>query len=392
MGYRVGVGIGNTRRVASKDRPPLIRPSTPTQRSKSTPRVSLTRQSGPAEPIQPIQPVDLVKRGDAVVRRVDLRKSYRPTPLPPLPGPRRGIAPLSTRVLVAAAAAASTGAARGARATRAWAGRPSGRMVLPGLLMAVLVAVATMGGAWLPRATGAEPVGAAPEQSAPPSTGEDAPGGEDKEDVSDPLLPSGTGASRTPGAGGPASDTLAAWAAPMSVRTTIPLVALQAYALAELAATQRNPGCNLRWTTLAGIGRNESNHGRSGNATLSNDGKSTPPIYGPPLDGTANNRAIPDTDQGRLDGDSTWDRAIGPMQFIPSTWTKYAVDADGDGTSDPHDIDDAALASANYLCAGGRNLATAEGWWGAILAYNNVQTYAQNVFNAANDYGIRSRA
>jgi membrane-bound lytic murein transglycosylase B len=75
------------------------------------------------------------------------------------------------------------------------------------------------------------------------------------------------------------------------------------------------------------------------------------------------------------------------MQFIPSTWTTYAVDADGSGTADPHDIDDAALAAGRYLCANNHNLATPQGWWDAILNYNGVQTYAQNVFNAANDYG-----
>jgi membrane-bound lytic murein transglycosylase B len=261
-------------------------------------------------------------------------------------------------------------------------------MVLPGLLMAVLVALAAAGGMWLPRATGNEPVEAAPEQSGVPSAGPEAPGlpGE-----GEPAEPGDIGGS-TPGTGQQQpADTLAGWAAPMAVRTGIPLVALEAYALAELTITQSNPACGLRWTTLAGIGRHESNHGRSNNATLTNDGRSTPAIYGPPLDGTAGNRAIPDTDGGRLDGDSVWDRAIGPMQFIPSTWTRYAADADANGQADPHDIDDAALAAATYLCAGGRNLATPDGWWAAILAYNNVQVYADNVFAAANDYGLRSR-
>jgi membrane-bound lytic murein transglycosylase B len=109
------------------------------------------------------------------------------------------------------------------------------------------------------------------------------------------------------------------------------------------------------------------------------------------LDGTAGNKRIDDTDHGQLDGDSTFDRAIGPMQFIPSTWRTYAVDADGSGTADPHDIDDAALAAAHLLCADNRNLATPAGWWAAIGVYNLPQSYAQNVFNAANDYGLRSR-
>jgi membrane-bound lytic murein transglycosylase B len=243
----------------------------------------------------------------------------------------------------------------------------------------------------LPRATDAAPGGAAPETSELPSDAPDLP---DEGDPSGPLLPSDepSNPGSTLGPGQQAADVLAAWASPMAVRTDIPLVALEAYALAELRVWQTTPTCGLRWTTLAGIGRTESNHGRSSGATLTSDGRSTPPIYGPVLDGTAGNKSIRDTDQGRLDGDSTWDRAIGPMQFIPSTWNTYAVDADGSGSSDPHDIDDAALAAANLLCAGGRNLTTGAGWWAAVRAYNNVETYIQNVFNAANDYGVRSRA
>ena len=86
-----------------------------------------------------------------------------------------------------------------------------------------------------------------------------------------------------------------------------------------------------------------------------------------------------------------YDHAVGPMQFIPGTWQTYQVDADGDGVADPNDINDATLAAANYLCAGGRDLATSGGWWGAVLSYNAIQQYAQKVFDAANDYGQRAR-
>lgn len=266
--------------------------------------------------------------------------------------------------------------------------------MLPGLLMILLMAVAAAGGAWLPRVTGNEPVAAVPSDEELPSDGAELPDdlpGEPPADGQQPVLPTDN-PSAPPLGEQSAANTLAAWAAPLAVRTNIPLTALEAYAVAELTVAQTHPTCNLRWTTLAGIGRNESNHGRSGNATLGSDGRSTPAIYGPPLDGTNNNKAIADTDDGLLDGDRVWDRAIGPMQFIPTTWKLYAVDADGDGRADPHDIDDAALASARYLCGGNRNLATAAGWKAAILAYNNVEVYATNVFNAANDYGVKSRA
>jgi hypothetical protein len=383
MGYSVCATIGNTRRVASKDRPQLIRPSVPAQRTST--QISLVkRRSGAAGPVSLVKRVSLAKRP----RRISLVKTRPGGPARPPAPPRRRALPSPTRVF----AAATTGATRGARASRAWAIGPNGRMVLPGLLMLALVALALVGGTLLPRTTDATPTGAGPESSGLPSEGEDAPKLPEDGDPNGPLLPSDGPSSPgvSPPPGQQAADVLAAWASPMAVRTDIPVVALEAYALAELRVAQTTPGCGLRWTTLAGIGRTESNHGRSNGATLTTDGRSTPPIYGPLLDGANGTRRIEDTDQGRLDGDITWDRAMGPMQFIPSTWTRYSVDADGSGSPDPHDIDDAALAAANYLCAGGRNLATEAGWWAAVLAYNNVQTYAQNVFDAANNYGVRS--
>jgi membrane-bound lytic murein transglycosylase B len=400
--------------VASIDRPSQIRPSAPRQRSGEEPHVgpapkvslvrrpaapvvSLVRQPAPKVSLvrQTAPKVSLVRRGPVDLRkRVNLAKRVRPfndpwtSTRPPVRSHRRSrLAP--TQVF----AAASTGATRGARATRDWARRPAGRMVLPGLLMLVLVAAAAAGGAWLPQVAGNKPIAASPSGDELPSDGTGLPGdlpGEPPADGEQPVLPSDD-PSAPPLAEQTAANTLAAWAAPLAVRTNIPLAALEAYALAELTVAQTHRTCNLRWTTLAGIGRNESNHGQIGNATLNTDGRSTPPIYGPPLDGTNNNKAITDTDDGQLDGDEVWDRAIGPMQFIPTTWKQYAVDADGNGQADPHDIDDAALASARYLCNGGRNLATAEGWKAAILAYNNVEVYATNVFNSANDYGLKSQ-
>lgn len=384
MAYRVGRRIGNTRRVASTDRPQLIRPSAPKQRVGEGAPVSLVKNSIPKVSLVRRTPVDLTKKVNLTKRTPREKDLWTPS-RPPVRSHRRSrLAP--TRVFTAV----GSGAARSGRATRAWARRPAGRMVLPGLMMVLLVAVAFAGGAWLPQVTGNEPVITEPsDDGTVPSEGAELPG-QPPADGKDPTLP-GDDPSAVPPGQQNAADMLAAWAAPLAVRTNIPLVALEAYASAELTVAQSKPSCNLRWTTLAGIGRNESNHGQLGNATLNNDGKSSPPIYGPPLDGTNNNKAIQDTDDGVLDGDEVWDRAIGPMQFIPSTWKNWSVDADGNGVADPHDIDDAALASANYLCSGGRDLATAQGWKAAILAYNNVEVYATNVFNAANDYGVKSR-
>jgi membrane-bound lytic murein transglycosylase B len=186
-------------------------------------------------------------------------------------------------------------------------------------------------------------------------------------------------------------DALLGWATRMSPAVGVSKVALAAYGFAQLSAAQSTPLCHLSWTTLAGIGKVESDHGTANGAVLQPDGKVLPPIIGAALDGQGGRKLIQDTDSGTLDGDRTYDHAVGPMQFLPSTWQQYGADGDADGAQDANDINDAALAAANYLCAGGRDLATPGGWWAGVLSYNAIQSYAQSVFNAANDYGQRSR-
>ncbi|MGA8116675.1 MAG: lytic murein transglycosylase, partial [Actinocatenispora sp.] len=204
--------------------------------------------------------------------------------------------------------------------------------------------------------------------------------------------PSGSpspGASSSPPAGtGP--TTLATWAASLQ-RLGISSVALQAYGYAELTTTQVTPTCHLTWTTLAGIGKIESNHGTHGTSQLAPDGVAEPPIYGPALDGSNDNKLIADSDGGKLDDDTTYDRAVGPMQFLPGTWARWGTDADGNGDADPQDINDAALSAARYLCANGHDLGTGAGWWQAIHSYNNLDKYASDVFAAADAYGVASR-
>lgn len=187
--------------------------------------------------------------------------------------------------------------------------------------------------------------------------------------------------------GAPAGeDPLRAWADRMAGPTEVPARALMAYGNAELVLRSTAPNCRLSWTTLAGIGRIESHHGQYGGATLGADGRPSKPIIGVPLDGSPGVKAIADTDGGAFDGDPGVDRAVGPMQFIPSTWRKWASDANFDGRGDPHQIDDAALAAARYLCAGGRNMGTGQGWWAGVLSYNNSVPYGQKVFGLADGY------
>ncbi|MFC4854038.1 lytic transglycosylase domain-containing protein [Actinophytocola glycyrrhizae] len=178
-----------------------------------------------------------------------------------------------------------------------------------------------------------------------------------------------------------------AWAERLSEKTQIPVRSLVAYAEAEIAVRVSDPDCGINWATLAGVGRVESHHGRYGGSDIADDGKLAPPIIGIPLDGSPGVQAIPDTDGGRLDGDTKWDRAVGPMQFLPTTWARWGVRSGLDGVPpDPQDIDDAALSAANYLCASGGDLSSAAGWWQAVLTYNRSVDYGRNVFDGADAY------
>lgn len=124
---------------------------------------------------------------------------------------------------------------------------------------------------------------------------------------------------------------------------------------------------------LAGIGKVESGHAEGGD--LDANGTAIQPILGPVLDGSSGTAAIPATDGGRYDLNIVWARAVGPMQFIPSTWQAWAADGNNDGIADPENVYDATLAAAHYLCANGRDLSTADGLRSAILAYNHSDAY-----------------
>lgn len=88
---------------------------------------------------------------------------------------------------------------------------------------------------------------------------------------------------------------------------------------------------------------------------------------------------IEDSDDGELDGDTTFDRAVGPMQFIPSTWRLFAQDGNLDEELDPQNIYDASLASARYLCASTPTMTTVDGELRAYFAYNHDEEYSRNV-------------
>ncbi len=165
------------------------------------------------------------------------------------------------------------------------------------------------------------------------------------------------------------------WTASALASHDLPQAALSAYQHAASVMASADPSCQLPWTLLAGIGRVESDHGRYGGSVLASDGVSRPEIIGVPLNGKGPVAAIHDTDNGRLDGDKVWDRAVGPMQFIPSTWAWAGRDGDGDGKKNPHDIDDTALAAAYYLCSGSGSMLDDASAQAAIFRYNPSDYY-----------------
>jgi membrane-bound lytic murein transglycosylase B len=166
----------------------------------------------------------------------------------------------------------------------------------------------------------------------------------------------------------------------------IPSSALYAYRRAETLLGKADESCKLPWNLVAAIGRVESNHGRTGGNALDADGIATPGIYGVALDGRDGRAKISDTDSGALDNDPVYDRAVGPMQFIPGTWKSVAVDSDNDGKVNPQDIDDAATSAGIYLCAGSDDLSTQSGAATAVKRYNHSASYVDLVLAISSKY------
>lgn len=152
-----------------------------------------------------------------------------------------------------------------------------------------------------------------------------------------------------------------------------------------MQVASESPGCGLGWNTLAGIGHVESDHGTIHGSTIDSDGAAKPAIIGIPLTGETTMQ-IRDSDGGALDGDTVWDRAVGPMQFIPTTWEEWGADGNRDGVRDPQNIDDSALAAARYLCHVGEDLTQPDNWIAAVHAYNPTVEYNNLVAAAADHY------
>ncbi|WP_331726229.1 bifunctional lytic transglycosylase/C40 family peptidase [Streptomyces sp. NBC_01276] len=196
------------------------------------------------------------------------------------------------------------------------------------------------------------------------------------------LLAAATAKSRTGGGG-----TVSAAAA------GIPERMLAGYLTGAAQVTRYVSGCKgMRWQILAGIARVESDHA-SGHL-VGAGGDIQPFIVGLRLDGSGaggNTTAIRDTDGGAWDNDSEYERAVGPFQFLPETFRAYGKDGNGDGVISPHNVDDAALSAAVYLCGNGRDLGDRDQLRAAIHTYNLSWAYVDDVMSGIDRYDALGR-
>src|SRR3954469_444654 len=167
----------------------------------------------------------------------------------------------------------------------------------------------------------------------------------------------------------------------------IPRRVLSAYVSSAKTIDRAQPSCQLRWYVLAGIGYIESGHAHNGGSEAKHwNGVAKPPIFGPLLDGRAG-VSWRDTDGGRLDKNTEWERAVGPMQFMPTTWAVWGADGNRDRHQDPQQIDDASLAAAGYLCTGGgSSLDRIDHLIAAVYSYNHSYAYVRAVLTVAAQY------
>jgi len=139
----------------------------------------------------------------------------------------------------------------------------------------------------------------------------------------------------------------------------------------------------LPWQVLAGIGWVESRHGQGRVDPVT--GRVDPPIVGPPLDGRPGFALIRDPSQP--DG---YAHALGPMQFVSTTWARWATlapDRRPGAQPDVQNAWDAIFTAARYLCAAAEQLDDVRA---ALFRYNRSEAYVRDVLAKATEYGFGS--
>ncbi|MEU9044518.1 MULTISPECIES: C40 family peptidase [unclassified Kitasatospora] len=176
--------------------------------------------------------------------------------------------------------------------------------------------------------------------------------------------------------------------APVASVGGIPARMMTAYVRAAGMMSTLVPGCRgMAWQVIAGIGKVESDH--ADGHKIADDGLITPPIIGLRLDGSGkggNTTPVRDSDGGRWDGDTEFDHAVGPMQFLPATFAGYADRVRPGGGANPNNADDESLATALYLCGDGRDLTDTEQLKKAIYSYNYSSAYVDEVIGWIHQY------
>ncbi|WP_019202590.1 lytic transglycosylase domain-containing protein, partial [Tsukamurella sp. 1534] len=161
----------------------------------------------------------------------------------------------------------------------------------------------------------------------------------------------------------------------------IPGAAYAAYKAAADRMALEAPSCGIEWNLVAAIGRIESGHADGGNVDAS--GLTLTPIEGPVLDGSLAGNAV-------IRDGAGFARAMGPMQFLTTTWSLFGGDNNGDGRADVNNVRDAAYGAARYLCSSSSGLESESGQRVAVFAYNQSNSYVDNVVAWSKAYRDRA--
>ncbi|WP_020494966.1 NlpC/P60 family protein [Sciscionella marina] len=167
------------------------------------------------------------------------------------------------------------------------------------------------------------------------------------------------------------------WVKQISGWLDIPERAMTSYAKATVTLNKQQPACHMSWVTLAGVGKQTTDHGRAGGG-VGADGTTAEPI------GNVKLRDF----FGKVVSKSA---ARGPMQLTGAQWKQYGGSANGTGKGDPESFDDAVLAAGKTLCADGADLADGGAWWRAVSRIDEAPLFLHRVLATATVYGTVSQ-
>ena len=136
--------------------------------------------------------------------------------------------------------------------------------------------------------------------------------------------------------------------------------------------------CRVDPAVLDGVIWSVSSGGDIQGRFYRSNGELSSGLFGQLGDGSRPNHAtLPDTDEGVLDGNTEWDRPVGPLQILPTTWQTYRVDGNNDGVLNPQNLWDSAATAANVLCENGAGTGGADE--AALRVYTGSDQLAADV-------------